>query len=117
MNSPEQPAGKPVDNHLAWSIVSLVVTFFTCCMCYTLPSLGTAITALVFSTKVNSALTQGDLGAAEAASRNARLFNMITLGLLIGGIAVWCVIFFIGGGMAGQQEMLEEVRRAMEKAH
>lgn len=116
MNNFEQPAGKPVDNHLAWSIVSLVITFFTCCMCYTLPSLATAITALVFSTKVNGAMKAGDFGAAQAASRNAKLFNMITLGLFIGGVAVWCAMFFMNGGMAGQEAALEEFRRAMEKA-
>lgn len=115
MNSLEQPAGQPVNNYLAWSIISLVITLFTCCLCYTIPALGTAIVALVFSTKANSALKAGDFAAAQAASRNAKLWNQITLGLFLAGIALWCVMFFVSGGMAGQHEAMERFREALEK--
>lgn len=116
MNSFEQPASQPVNNYLAWSIISLVITLFTCCLCWTIPSLGTAITSLVFSTKVNGAIKAGDFRAAEAASRNAKLWNMITLGLFLAGIIIWCVMFFAGGGMAGQEEAMERLREALEKS-
>lgn len=116
MNTLEQPAGRPVNNYLVWSIISLIITLFTCCLCYTIPALGTSIVALVFSTKVNGALKAGDFAAAEAASRNAKLWNLITLGLFVAGIALWCVMFFVGGGMAGQEEAMERLREALEKS-
>lgn len=116
MNAYEQPASKPVNNYLAWSIISLVITLLTCCLCWTIPSLATAIVALVFSTKVNGAIRAGDFTAAEAASRNAKLWNMITLGLFVAGIIVWCLMFFLGGGMAGQEESMQRLREALEKS-
>lgn len=117
MNTLEQPAGQPINNYLVWSIISLVITLFTCCLCYTIPSLATAIVALVFSTKVNGAVKAEDFQAAQAASRNAKLWNQITLGLFLAGIALWCVMFFANGGMAAQHEAMEQLRRALEKGH
>lgn len=116
MNIPEQPGlAKPVNNYLAWSIISLVITVITCCLCYTIPAMATAIVAIVFSTKVNSALNAGDLQAAQQASKNAKLWNQVTAGLFLAGLALWIVMFFVQGGLAGQQEAMEQLRRALEQ--
>lgn len=116
MNIPEQPGlAKPVNNYLVWSIVSLVITVITCCLCYTIPAMATAIVAIVFSTKVNSALNAGDLQAAQQASKNAKLWNQVTAGLFLAGLALWIVMFFVQGGLAGQQEAMEQLRRALEQ--
>ncbi|GAA4795494.1 CD225/dispanin family protein [Lysobacter hankyongensis] len=116
MNIPEQPGiAKPVNNYLVWSIISLVITVITCCMCYTLPALATAIVATVFSTKVNGALNAGNLEGAQQASKNAKLWNQITAGLFLAGLALWIAMFFVQGGLAGQQEAMEQIRRALEQ--
>lgn len=102
-------------NYMVWSIISLVVTFATCCLCYTIPALGTAIVALVFSVKVNSALNAGDAQGAQGASKNAKLWNLITLGLFLLGAIIWLVMFFAMGGMEGQQEQMELLQKILEQ--
>lgn len=116
MNTYPSGGGQPVSNYMVWSIISLVITVITCCLCYTIPALGTAIVATVFSSKVNGALNAGDFGAAQQASRNAKLWNLITLGLFVAGLAVWIIMFFVSGGMAAQQEAIEELRKVLEQS-
>jgi hypothetical protein len=117
MNSPEHTPGGPTPpNYLVWSIVSLVITVITCCFCYTIPSMVTAIVALVFSTKVNSSAMAGDFVGAQQASKNAKLWNWVTLGLFLAGIALMIVMFFVGGGMEAQKEQMETLRKILEQS-
>ena len=95
LNHPSAPP-----SYMAWSIISLVLSTITCCLaCYVLPAIGTAIAALVFSSKVNSATQAGDAAAAAHASKQARLFNLITAGLYAVGLVVGIVMFFAMGGI------------------
>ena len=57
-----------VSNYLVWSILA---TIFCC-----LPS---GIVAIIYSSKVNSALALGNYGAAREASKKAKIWNIISL--------------------------------------
>ncbi|MCW1777221.1 CD225/dispanin family protein [Pantoea ananatis] len=70
----------PVPNHLAWAIISTVLGFCLCC-----PALITGIVAIVFSSKVNSLLNQGDLEGARRASNTAKTWCWVTTALAITG--------------------------------
>lgn len=87
-----------IPSHMTASIVSLVlwaVSFFIICLPIGLPC---AIVALVYGTKVDSLRAQRNLVAAEAASRSAKvwmivsyaLFGLPLLGLV--GIVVFAVL-------------------------
>ena len=54
-----------------------------------------AIPAIIFASQVNSKLAAGDSAGAEDASKKAKMFSYIFLGL---GIVVWAcyLIFFVG---------------------
>jgi len=82
-----------VPNHLAGAILS---TLF-CCL------LG-GIVAIVYATRVNTKLAQGDLAGATVASNKARFWIIISViwGLVVGlplNIWIWCVS--LAGGLAG----------------
>jgi len=57
-----------VSNYLVWSILA---TIFCC-----LPS---GIVAIIYSSKVNSALALGNYGAALEASKKAKIWNLVSL--------------------------------------
>ena len=61
------PVHEPIPNHLAWAIVSTVLAT---CLCCPLGLVG--IVAIVFSSKVNSLLAQGDIAGAQRASASAK---------------------------------------------
>ncbi len=112
---PSEGAAQPVNNYMVWSIISLVITVITCCLCFTIPSIATAIVALVFSSKVNGALNRSDFAGAQQSSRMAKLWNQITLGVFAVGLALWLVSFFMQGGIAGQQKAMEEIKQMLEQ--
>lgn len=72
--APSLPA-TAVPSHLVWSIAS------TACLC-----LPFGIVALIQSNKTTAALAMGDMAAAQAASAQAKKWNMIATGL---GAVVW----------------------------
>jgi hypothetical protein len=74
-----QPA-KPISNHLVWSILTTVF----CC----LPG---GIAAIIYSSKVNTALALKDYNAAMEASKKAKMWNII--GLCVGLVST--VIYFL----------------------
>lgn len=103
------------NNYMAWSIISLVVSLMTCCLCYTLPTIAVATVALVFSIKVNNAKNAGDHDGAEQASKNAKLWNMIAAGVFAAGLLLWVAMFFSQGGMEGQRERMEQIQKLLEQ--
>ena len=64
---PVSPVLQPVPNHLAWAIIATVLAT---CLCCPLGLLG--IVAIVYSTKVNTLLNQGDIDGARRASNTAK---------------------------------------------
>ncbi|HEY9254806.1 MAG TPA: CD225/dispanin family protein [Stenotrophomonas sp.] len=85
-------ASRPIPNYLAWSIISTVLGFCLCC-----PALITGIVAIVFSSKVNSLLAQGDLDGAQRASANAKIWCWVTTALAIVGLIINIVLVATGG--------------------
>lgn len=73
------PAAQPqISNYL---IPAIVIT-----LCCCLPG---GIVALVYSTQVNSKLQAGDIAGAQAASKNAKLWCMISVGA---GLVAWLAV-------------------------
>ncbi len=100
------PDYQPVPNHLAWAIVSTVLAT---CLCCPLGLVG--IVAIVFASKVNSLLRQGDIAGAQRASANARTWCWVATALAIIGLLM--NIYFIStGGMAEYQQVLEQIQQA-----
>ncbi|MCL7715365.1 CD225/dispanin family protein [Stenotrophomonas mori] len=92
----------PVPNHLAWSIIATVLAT---CLCCPLGLVG--IVAIVFSSKVNSLLAQGDLEGAQRASNTAKTWCWVATGLAIVGL-LFNLVYFSMGGAAAYMEMLQK---------
>ena len=91
-----------IPNHLAWSIIATVLAT---CLCCPLGLVG--IVAIVFSSKVNNLLSQGDIDGARRASTNAKTWCWVATALAIIGV-VFNAIYFAMGGAAAYMEMLQK---------
>ncbi len=91
-----------IPNHLAWSIIATVLAT---CLCCPLGLVG--IVAIVFSSKVNNLLAQGDIDGARRASNNAKTWCWVATALAIIGV-VFNAIYFAMGGAAAYMEMLQK---------
>ncbi|MCD9007711.1 CD225/dispanin family protein [Luteimonas sp. XNQY3] len=111
--TPEAPLpGSPiapgtVPNHLAWSIVGTVLGFCLCCLIGAVPG----IVALVFSSKVNTLLGQGDLAGAQRASNTAKTWCIVATVLAAIGLLLNVLSFFTGG-TEQYQMLLEQLQNA-----
>ena len=89
------PPGPPVqvENYLVFAILTTVL----CC-------LPAGIPAIVYSSQVNSKLLAGDVAGAQAASKNAKLWCIISVALFFGGILLWVLLVMLGimGGLMHQ---------------
>jgi hypothetical protein len=74
-----------VPNYLVFAILA---TLF-CCIPFGIP-------AIVFAAQVNSRLQAGDLAGAQAASRNAKLWCWISVGVGLGFVALWVILMMLG---------------------
>lgn len=89
---PPPPAGgSAVPNYLIPAILSLF-----CCW-------PLAIVAIIFAAQVNGKVAAGDIAGAMDASKKAKMFSFISIGL--GAVLILCyVIFFVFvGGMSALQ--------------
>jgi Interferon-induced transmembrane protein/zinc-ribbon domain len=107
--APAVPGAPPpriadVPNYLVQSIVMTVFSFFGLCCLFGILALPFAIIALVYSTQVNSKLGMNDIVGAQAASKNAKLFSWISLGVLIVcGLLYFLLVFLnVMGSMWGR---------------
>ena len=76
-NPPPPPAGGPtsVPNYLVPAIISVI-----CCW-------PLAIPAIIFAAQVNGKVASGDMAGALEASKKAKMFSFIAIGLgLVGGL-------------------------------
>lgn len=76
---PPTPSGQPPSNYL---IPAILVTLFCC-----LPG---GIAAIVYATQVNSKYQAGDYAGAEEASKQAKRWVMISVG--VGAVVIFIVI-------------------------
>lgn len=103
---PTPPAtSQPIPNYLAWSIISTVLGLCLCC-----PALITGIVAIVFSSKVNSLLAQGDLDGARRASANAKTWCWVTTALAIVGLLI-NIVMLATGGMQSYMEYVQQMQQ------
>lgn len=91
-----------VPNHLAWSIISTVLAT---CLCCPLGLVG--IVAIVFSSKVNNLLSQGDIDGAQRASNNAKTWCWVATALAIIGLLI-NIVMFATGGMAEYMQIMQQ---------
>jgi Interferon-induced transmembrane protein len=86
--TPPPVAGTPPPNYLVPAIISI------CCW-------PLAIPAIIFSVQVNKRFAAGDIAGAEDASKKAKMFAYIGIGV---GLAWWIIIIVLNvffGVMAG----------------
>jgi len=79
------PPGATVQNYLVFAILATVF----CC-------LPAGIPAIVYAAQVNGKLQAGDLAGAQAASKNAKMWCLIALGVGLGGILLYVVLILAG---------------------
>jgi hypothetical protein len=79
------PPGATVQNYLVFAILATVF----CC-------LPAGIPAIIYAAQVNSKLQAGDLAGAQAASNNAKMWCLISLGLGLGIIVLYMVLIMAG---------------------
>ena len=86
--TPPPVSGTPdnVPNYLIPAIISAI-----CCL-----PLG--IVAIIFAAQVNGKVATGDMAGAFNASKKAKMFSYIAIGL---GIALWVCYFIFGAGIVG----------------
>ncbi|QDI04880.1 MULTISPECIES: CD225/dispanin family protein [Xanthomonas translucens group] len=101
---PPAPTPGAVPNHLAWAIVATVLGFCLCC-----PSIITGIVAIVFSSKVNGLLNQGDLDGARRASNSAKTWCWVTTALAIIGLLI-NIGMVATGGMQRYMEYVNQMQ-------
>jgi hypothetical protein len=98
------PAPGAIPNHLAWAIIATVLGFCLCC-----PSIIPGIVAIVFSSKVNGLLNQGDLDGARRASNNAKTWCWVTTAMAIIGLLI-NIGMLATGGMQGYTDYLNQMQ-------
>ena len=100
----DEAAPQSIPNHLVWAIIAAVLA---ACLCCPIGLLG--IVAIVYSSKVNSLLNQGDLDGAKRASNNARLWCWVATGLAILGL-LYNIIWIAAGGLDSIEQILQQLR-------
>jgi hypothetical protein len=88
-NVPNYAPGGPVPNYLVQSIVSII-----CCW-------PLAIPAIIFATQVNGKLAAGDYAGAVDASKKAKMFSSIAIGLGLAWVALWIILTIAGVALPG----------------
>jgi hypothetical protein len=97
--TPPPGSGTPgisVPNYLVMAIISLF-----CCL-----PLG--IVAVIFAAQVNNKVAAGDTAGALDASKKAKMFSYIAIGLGLAGIVCYVLFFLIMGvgmGLAGSSNL------------
>ena len=79
------PPGATVPNYLVFAILATVL----CC-------LPTGIAAIVYAAQVNGKLQAGDLAGAQTASKNAKMWCLISLGLGLALMALYAILIVAG---------------------
>ena len=89
-----------IPNHLVWNIIATIIGTFTCC-----PLGLIGIVGIVFSSKVNGLVAQGDLAGAARASSNARTWAIVATVLAVIGILANVWVQMNGGTEALLQQI------------
>ena len=103
---PASAAPGSIPNHLAWAIIATVLAT---CLCCPLGLVG--IVAIVFSSKVNSLLAQGDIAGAQRASASAKTWCWVATAFAIIGLLI-NIAMFATGGMEQYMMMMEQIQQS-----
>jgi hypothetical protein len=89
-NLPTGPSSAPPPNYLLWAILTTIFCFWP-----------VGIVSIVFSTQVNAKWARGDLEGAQASSRKAKTFAIVTaaVGLFAAVIVFLFLVFFLTAGI------------------
>ncbi len=84
------PSSTPasIPNYLVMAILSVL-----CCW-------PLAIVAIIFAAQVNGKIAAGDIQGAMSASKNAKLFSMIAIGLGLAGAIIYIVFMVLTVGLS-----------------
>jgi hypothetical protein len=85
------PAGggsATVPNYLVPAIISIF-----CCW-------PLAIPAIIFAVQVNNKVQAGDIAGAQDASKKAKMFSFIAIGLGVVGILIYVIMMVLGVGLS-----------------
>lgn len=85
-----------VNNHLAEAIIVTFFGFF----CFIIPVIP-GIVAIIYASRVNTKLQQGDYAGAVDSSKKAMTWMWVSLGLILVMVAVY-IIAAVGAGTAGR---------------
>src|SRR5215471_3843280 len=62
-----------------------------------------AIPAIIFAVQVNNKVTAGDIAGAQDASKKAKMFSFIAIGLGLLGILIYVIMLVLGVGLSALQ--------------
>ena len=91
-----------IPNYLAFSIIATVLAT---CLCCPLGLIG--IVAIVFSSKVNTLLNQGDIEGARRASAQAKTWSWVAAALAGIGLLI-NIVMFVTGCMESYMQMMQQ---------
>lgn len=83
--SPPAPYEAPPPNYLVWSILTTIL----CCLPF-------GIVSIVYAAQVNSKWQTGDYAGARLASKNAKLWALVALGIGLAGAIIWSLLIILG---------------------
>src|SRR5437588_4590021 len=88
--TPPPPAGgtATVPNYLVPATISIF-----CCW-------PLAIQAIIFAPLVNGKVTAGDIAGAQDASKKAKMFSFIAIGLGLLGVLIYVIMLVLGVGLS-----------------
>lgn len=87
-------ARKNVDSNMVISIVSLVLSVFSCC-CINPVSLTLSIIAVVYSSQVSNKSQAGDLEGAQKSSKTALILSLVSIGVMVLVVILWIVLVVV----------------------
>lgn len=102
MNTSATPGNVP--NHLAWAIISTILSVCTCCGFL---GLFSGIAAIIYSAQVNSKLNAGDFAGALNSSNIAKILCWVTTVFAALGLLYW-IFVFATAGMGGIEEAIKQ---------
>jgi uncharacterized membrane protein len=107
----EQP--KP-NSHMPMAIISTVLSVISCSI---IPSTVFGIISIVYASKVNSKYAMQDYEGAVRASKNAKIWWIVTLISIVVIWIIWILFFDAILGDEFMEEFMKEYEREMEKAN
>ena len=86
------PAGGSTSGTVPNYLVPAIISIF-CCW-------PLAIPAIIFATQVNGKVAAGDIAGAQEASKKAKMFSFIAIGLGLAGILIYIIMIVFFGGLS-----------------